>query len=90
VRLSKYKYVAEASRGHRGLLRACRKRPHYCPAAKKCDELAPFYLIELHPVPASQGRIAGYRIASDQSAGSWKARRDEPGRQGTLQHNGDS
>ena len=40
------------------------------------DELAPFQLIELHPVPASQDRIAGYRIASDQSAGSWKARRE--------------
>src|SRR5215472_5211614 len=33
------------------------------------DELAPFQLIELHPIPASQGRVAGYRIASDQSAG---------------------
>jgi hypothetical protein len=26
-------------------------------------------LIELHSIPASQGRVAGYRIASDQSAG---------------------
>jgi len=26
-------------------------------------------LIELHSVPVSQGRIAGYRIGADQSAG---------------------
>jgi hypothetical protein len=25
-------------------------------------ELAPIYLIELHAVPVSQGRIAGYRV----------------------------
>jgi hypothetical protein len=57
-------------------------------AAEQRDELASFQLIELHPVPASQGRITGYRIASDQSAGSWEARRDEPGREGAhTQHN---
>jgi hypothetical protein len=42
----------------------------------------PFQLIELHSVPASQGRIAGYLIGEDQSAGmlefcnqSWFCRR---------------
>jgi len=64
--------------------RPCRR------AAEQRDELAPFQLIKFHSIPASQGRIAGYSIASDQSAGSWEARRDEPGWQGTLQHNGDS
>jgi hypothetical protein len=67
-----------------------RDRPCSRRAAEQHDEVAPFQLIELHPVPASQGRIAGYRIASDQSAGTRKARRDETGREGTLQHNGDS
>src|SRR5262249_24594325 len=45
-------------------------------AAEQRDELATFQLIQLHPVPASQGQIAGYRIASDRSAGSWEARRE--------------
>ena len=38
-------------------------------AAEKRDEVAPFYLIELHSVPASQDRFAGYRIGEEQSAG---------------------
>jgi len=33
------------------------------------SELAPFQLIELHFGPRHQGRIAGYRIGEDQSAG---------------------
>jgi hypothetical protein len=37
--------------------------------AEQRDELAPSYLIELHSVPVSQGRIAGYRIGEEQSAG---------------------
>ncbi len=37
-------------------------------AAEKRDELAAFQLIELHSLPISQGRIAGYRTAEDQSA----------------------
>jgi hypothetical protein len=57
----------------RRLLRPRRERPRRS-AAEQRDELTPFQLIELHPVPASQGRIAGYRIASDQSAGSWGAK----------------
>src|SRR5215472_7837199 len=39
--------------------------------AEQRDELATSQLIELHSVPASQGRIAGYRIGSGQSAGPW-------------------
>ena len=38
-------------------------------AAQQRDELATFQLIKLHSVPASQGRIAGYRTGEDQSAG---------------------
>src|SRR5262249_38840057 len=45
-------------------------------ATEQRDERAAFQLIQLHPVPASQGQIAGYRIASDRSAGSWEARRE--------------
>jgi hypothetical protein len=36
-------------------------------AAEQRDELA--LLIELHSIPASQGRIAGYRIGEDRSGG---------------------
>jgi hypothetical protein len=39
------------------------------PTAEQRDELAAFQLIELHSVPASQGRFAGYRIGEEQSAG---------------------
>jgi hypothetical protein len=39
-----------------------RERPHGCRAAKQRNEGAPFQLIELHSVPASQGRITGYPI----------------------------
>src|SRR5215468_10129897 len=52
-----------------GLLRSRRQRPRCCRAAEQRDELAPFQLIELHSVPASQGRIAGYRIRNDQAGG---------------------
>jgi len=62
-------------------LPARRERPRGR-AAEQRDERASFQLIELHSFPASQGRIAGYRIASDQSAGmlefcnqSWFCRR---------------
>jgi len=47
------------------LLSARRERPCRC-TAEQSDKVAPF-LIELHSVP-SQGPIAGYRIARDQSA----------------------
>jgi hypothetical protein len=33
--------------------------------ADQRDERAAFQLIELHSVPASQGRFAGYRIGED-------------------------
>jgi hypothetical protein len=44
----------------RRLLRTRRNRPHRR-AGEQCDEVAAFQLIDLHPIPASQGRIAGYR-----------------------------
>ena len=50
-------------------LRACREQPHRRPAAEQRDERAPFQLIELHSVPASQGQVSGYRISKDQSVG---------------------
>jgi hypothetical protein len=43
-----------------GLLRSRRKRTRR-PGAEEREEIAPFQLIELHSIPASQGRIAGYR-----------------------------
>jgi putative tryptophan/tyrosine transport system substrate-binding protein len=49
------------------LLRARRKRPRRR-TAEEHDELAPFQLIELHSIPASQGRIVEYRIGEDQLA----------------------
>src|SRR5262249_57106116 len=63
----------EADHRHRGLLRARGERPRSGCAAEQRDEFTPFQLIELHSFPASQGHVTGYRIASDQSAGSWKA-----------------
>ena len=48
------------------LLRARIERPRRR-AAEQRDELTAFYLIELHSIPASQGRNAGYRIGEDQA-----------------------
>jgi hypothetical protein len=47
-----------------------REEQRACRAAEQRDELAAFQLIELHSIPASQGRIAGYRIGEDQSGGN--------------------
>jgi len=58
------------------VLRSRRERPRSRRAAEQREEIAPFQLIELHPVPASQGQIAGYRNGDDQSAGRWEARRE--------------
>src|SRR5262249_1062871 len=81
--------VEKPNHRHRPLLRASREWPR-CRAAQKRDELPPLQSIELHSVPASQGRITGYRIAEDQSAGvlefcnqSWC----RPGRATTSPHN---
>jgi hypothetical protein len=51
------------------LLRACRERPSRTRGAEKRDERTASYLIELHSVPVSQGRTAGYRLDEAQSAG---------------------
>jgi hypothetical protein len=51
------------------LLPARRERPRGCRAAEQRDEIAAFQSIELHSIPVSQRRIAGYRIRNDQSAG---------------------
>jgi hypothetical protein len=48
---------------------ARRERPYDSRATEQRDELASFQLIELHSVPASQGRIVGYRIGHGQSGG---------------------
>src|SRR5262245_8712926 len=61
-------HTDKADAQHLVLLGLRRKRPRRR-AAEERDELAPFQLIELHSILASQGRVAGYRIASDQSAG---------------------
>ena len=53
---------------HRQLLRARRERPRRR-AAKQRDEIASFQLTELHLIPTSQGRIAGYRISQSGSSG---------------------
>jgi len=49
------------------LLRPRRERPCRRRTAQQCDELAPFPLVEMHPIP-SRERIGGYAIEGDQSA----------------------
>ena len=55
-------------------------------AAEQRDELAPFQLIEMHSIPASQGRFAGYRIGEDMTV---PLARNEAGRQGAPKRAGD-
>jgi hypothetical protein len=43
-------------------LRARREWPRNRRAAEQRDEIAALRLIKLHSIPASQGRIAGYRM----------------------------
>jgi hypothetical protein len=50
------------------LLRTRGERPR-CRAAEERNEVAAFQMIELHSIPASQGRLEVYRIGEDQSAG---------------------
>jgi hypothetical protein len=67
-----------AALAHVHVLNACavhaparRERPRGSRrATKQRDELASFQLIESHPIPASQGRIAGYRIGEDHQRAS--------------------
>jgi|SRR6516162_3660633 len=61
-------WMEKADDRHRGLLRACRERPRRRPAEER-DEIAPSQFIKSHSIPASQSRIAGYRIGEEQSAG---------------------
>ena len=70
----------EAHHRHRRLLRARRERPCRHRAAEQRDELAPSHLAGLHSVPASQGRIAEYRISNGQSVGIRSRAEPELGR----------
>jgi len=63
-----------------GLLRARRERPRGRRAAYERNELAPSHLGGLHSVPASQGRIAEYRISNGQSVGIRSRAEPELGR----------
>jgi hypothetical protein len=67
--LGRRRCVEKADHPYRSLFRARREWPCGGCAAEQRDELATFQLIDLHSLPASQGRVAGYRIASDESAG---------------------
>jgi hypothetical protein len=62
--------AADISDHRHRLLRAHRKQPNCRRAAEARDELTPLQLIEVHSVPVSKGRMAGYRIGEDQSAGN--------------------
>jgi hypothetical protein len=61
---------SDRGRGKRlsALLRARRERPRHRRAAEQRDELATFQFDRIASVPASQGRIVGYRMGRDQSA----------------------
>jgi hypothetical protein len=61
--------VEKPDHRHRRLLPARREGPRRSRAAEQRDEIASFYLIEVHLFAVSQGRIAGYRIGEDQSGG---------------------
>jgi len=60
--------AADAPRSARPA-RARGERPSKHRSAEQRDEVASVQLIELHFNPASQGRIAGYRIGEGQSGG---------------------
>jgi hypothetical protein len=46
--------ATEQSNHRHGLLRVRSERPSDRPAAKQRDELAPFQMIELHPLPLAR------------------------------------
>ena len=48
---------------HRRLLRARRERPRRRCSADERDEVAPSQLIELHSIPARQGRMQDIELA---------------------------
>jgi hypothetical protein len=45
------------------LLRACRERPRHSGTANERDELAPFYLIELHSISNSPRQMQDIELA---------------------------
>src|SRR5258708_38581339 len=53
------------------LLEARCERPRGHRAAEKRDEFAPFQLIELHSIPASQGRGAGIELQAISQRACW-------------------
>jgi len=61
------------------LLRARGRRPSGRRAAEQRDELPSLQLIEWHSVPFQPGRIAGYRIGEERSAGSGRRRLERGG-----------
>jgi hypothetical protein len=50
---AKRSWIEESDHRHRWLLRARHLRPR-CRAAEQTDKLAPFQLIELHPLPLAR------------------------------------
>ncbi len=62
----------KTDRGRCRLLRARRKWQRRCRAAEKRDEVAALQLIELHSIPASQGRRQDIELAaSSQRVSEW-------------------
>src|SRR5262249_7572817 len=64
-----------------GALRPRLKRPRRSRAAKQRDELAPFHLTEMHPIPSRAGSTSqGYRISADTQGGPRdRAEKPRPG-----------
>jgi hypothetical protein len=73
IRLAQAETVAKGQEAHVphliALLRPRRERPRRRDAEQR-NKLAASQLVELHSIPARQGRIAGYPIGEDQSGGN--------------------